>query len=60
MLASDAFFPFSWNDSVEMACQAGIAVIVHPGGSLRDQDAADCCLKYGVVLLTTGIRHFRH
>jgi len=60
VLASDAFFPFSWNDSVEKACQAGIAAIVHPGGSIRDQDAVDCCNKYGVVLATTGVRHFRH
>jgi phosphoribosylaminoimidazolecarboxamide formyltransferase/IMP cyclohydrolase len=37
VLASDAFFPFSWNDSVEIACKAGVAAIVHPGGSLRDQ-----------------------
>lgn len=60
VLASDAFFPFSWGDSVEIACQAGVAAIVHPGGSLRDQDAIDCCDKYGVVLLTTGVRHFKH
>jgi len=60
VLASDAFFPFSWNDSVELACKAGVAAIVHPGGSLRDQDAIDCCNKYGVVLLTTGVRHFKH
>lgn len=60
VLASDAFFPFSWNDSVEIACQAGVAAIVHPGGSVRDQDAVDCCNKYGVALLTTGVRHFKH
>lgn len=60
VLASDAFFPFSWNDSVEIACKAGVKAIVHPGGSLRDQDAIDCCNKYGVVLLTTGVRHFKH
>lgn len=60
VLASDAFFPFSWNDSVELACKAGVKAIVHPGGSLRDQDAVECCNKYGVVLLTTGVRHFRH
>lgn len=60
VLASDAFFPFSWNDSVELACKAGVKAIVHPGGSLRDQDAIDCCNKYGVALLTTGVRHFRH
>ena len=124
MLASDAFFPFSWGDSVERACQAGVKVrtvswdaskltqyfaraalppsrrkphacyaealrrtllsamsvhkchvslggtliptapsvqaIAHPGGSLRDQDAVDCCNKYGVALVTTAVRHFRH
>lgn len=60
VLASDAFFPFSWGDSVEIACQAGVKAIVHPGGSMRDQDAIDCCNKYGVVLLTTGVRHFKH
>ena len=59
-LASDAFFPFSWNDSVEKACQAGIKAIAHPGGSVRDQDAIDCCNKYGVVLVTTDVRHFKH
>jgi len=60
VLASDAFFPFSWNDSVEIACQAGVAAIVHPGGSVRDQDAIDCCNKYGVALVVTGVRHFKH
>lgn len=59
-LASDAFFPFSWNDSVEMACKGGVAAIAHPGGSIRDQDAIDCCNKYGVALVTTGVRHFKH
>ena len=60
VLASDAFFPFSWGDSVELACQAGVAAIAHPGGSIRDEDAVACCNKYGVVLFTTGNRHFRH
>ena len=60
VLASDAFFPFTWGDSVEIACQAGVAAIVHPGGSVRDADAVECCNKYGVVLLTTGVRHFKH
>ncbi|CAL1392924.1 unnamed protein product [Linum trigynum] len=59
-LASDAFFPFAWNDAVEEACQAGIGVIAEPGGSIRDQDAIDCCNKYGVTLLFTNVRHFRH
>ncbi|KAF5833916.1 cytidine deaminase-like protein [Dunaliella salina] len=60
VMASDAFFPFSWNDGVELACQLGIKAIAHPGGSIRDQDAIDCCNKYGVALVTTGARHFKH
>eukprot|EP00898_Chlorokybus_atmophyticus_P001920 jgi/Chlat1/2729/Chrsp182S02889 len=59
-LASDAFFPFAWNDGVEAACKAGVKVIAQPGGSLRDQDAIDCCNQYGVSMLFTSIRHFRH
>ena len=59
-LASDAFFPFAWGDAVEMACKAGVSAIIHPGGSLRDQDGIDCCNQYGVVLVFTGVRHFQH
>ncbi|KAM7270901.1 hypothetical protein ACFE04_030115 [Oxalis oulophora] len=59
-LASDAFFPFAWKDAVEDACQSGVSVIAEPGGSIRDKDAIDCCNKYGVSLLFTNVRHFRH
>ncbi|KAF8412677.1 hypothetical protein HHK36_000645 [Tetracentron sinense] len=59
-LASDAFFPFAWKDAVEEACESGIGVIAEPGGSIRDGDAIDCCNKYGVSLLLTSVRHFRH
>jgi len=59
-LASDAFFPFAWGDSIEKACQAGVGIIVHPGGSVRDQDGIDCCNQYGVAMVLTGTRHFRH
>lgn len=59
-LASDAFFPFAWNDAVEEACRNGVGVIAEPGGSIRDGDAVDCCNKYGVSLLFTNVRHFRH
>ncbi|KAI3777873.1 hypothetical protein L1987_47676 [Smallanthus sonchifolius] len=59
-LASDAFFPFAWKDAVEEACKSGIGVIAEPGGSIRDADAIDCCNKYNVSLLFTGVRHFRH
>ena len=59
-LASDAFFPFAWGDSIEKACQAGVAAIIHPGGSLRDQEGIDCCNQYGVTMVLTATRHFRH
>ncbi|KAM6582433.1 hypothetical protein CsatB_009435 [Cannabis sativa] len=59
-LASDAFFPFAWKDAVEEACENGIGVIAEPGGSIRDGDAIDCCNKYGVSLVFTNVRHFRH
>lgn len=59
-LASDAFFPFAWKDAVEEACESGISAIAEPGGSIRDKDAIDCCKKYGVSLLFTEVRHFRH
>nr|XP_023895767.1 uncharacterized protein LOC112007626 [Quercus suber] len=59
-LASDAFFPFAWKDAVEIACENGVSIIAEPGGSIRDADAIDCCNKYGVSLLFTNVRHFRH
>lgn len=59
-VASDAFFPFAWGDAVEDMCKAGVGVIIQPGGSVRDQDAIDVCNKYGVAMVTTGVRHFRH
>ncbi|CAL5072896.1 unnamed protein product [Urochloa decumbens] len=59
-LASDAFFPFAWNDAVEEACENGIGIIAQSGGSIRDEDAVACCNKYGVSLVFTGVRHFKH
>jgi phosphoribosylaminoimidazolecarboxamide formyltransferase/IMP cyclohydrolase len=55
---SDAFFPFS--DGPEVLINAGVRVIVHPGGSKRDQDTFKLCEERGVTCLTTGVRHFRH
>lgn len=55
---SDAFFPFS--DGPALLAEAGVSVIVHPGGSKRDQDTFDLCNQRGISCLTTGIRHFRH
>lgn len=58
VLASDAFFPF--DDCVEAAHKAGITAIIQPGGSVRDQDSIDKCNKYGIAMVFTGMRHFRH
>lgn len=58
VLASDAFFPFS--DCVEAAAKAGITAIIQPGGSIRDKESIEACDKYGIAMVFTGIRHFRH
>jgi phosphoribosylaminoimidazolecarboxamide formyltransferase/IMP cyclohydrolase len=60
VLASDAFFPFARDDAVEMACRAGVTAIIEPGGAIRDQEAAEVCDEYGVAMVFTGVRHFRH
>ena len=57
-LASDAFFPF--DDCVKACAEAGIACIIQPGGSVRDQDSIDACNKYGIAMVFTGMRHFKH
>ncbi len=57
-LASDAFFPFP--DSVETAAQAGIAAIVQPGGSKKDDDVIAAADRLGIAMCFTGTRHFRH
>jgi len=58
VMASDAFFPFA--DCVEIAHEAGITGVVHPGGSIHDQDSIDFCEKNGMAMVITGIRHFKH
>lgn len=58
VLASDAYFPMG--DSVEFAAKHGIKAIVEPGGSIRDQESIDNANKYGVTLVFSGRRHFRH
>ncbi|MEZ6016049.1 MAG: bifunctional phosphoribosylaminoimidazolecarboxamide formyltransferase/IMP cyclohydrolase [Planctomycetota bacterium] len=58
VLASDAFFPFP--DGVEAAIEAGVAALVQPGGSVRDEDVIAACDKRGVPMVFTGARHFRH
>ena len=58
VLASDAFFPMA--DSVEYAAQHGIQAIIQPGGSLKDQALIDLANHYGIAMIFTGTRHFKH
>lgn len=58
VMASDAFFPFG--DTVELAGQHGITGVIQPGGSMRDSESTEAANKYDMVMIHTGIRHFRH
>ena len=58
VMASDAFFPFP--DCVEIAANAGIVMILQPGGSIKDQESIDMANAKGIGMVTTGIRHFKH
>jgi phosphoribosylaminoimidazolecarboxamide formyltransferase/IMP cyclohydrolase len=58
VLASDAYFPFA--DGVETAARAGVTAIIQPGGSIRDEDAIRMANRYGMAMVMTGQRHFRH
>jgi phosphoribosylaminoimidazolecarboxamide formyltransferase/IMP cyclohydrolase len=57
-LASDAFFPFP--DNIEVAAEAGVAAIIQPGGSVRDQEVIEAAEQAGIAMVFTGVRHFRH
>ncbi len=58
VMASDAFFPFA--DSVELAKRNGIASVIQPGGSRKDQDSIDYCNANDMSMVFTGTRHFKH
>ena len=58
VLASDGFFPF--DDTVTLASQYGVTAIVQPGGSVRDEDSIKKANEYGITMLCTGMRHFKH
>ncbi len=58
VMASDAFFPFP--DCVEIAHEAGIVAVAHPGGSIHDQDSIDFCEQHKMGMAITGKRHFKH
>lgn len=56
--ASDAFYPFP--DGIEAAASAGVAVIVQPGGSVKDPDTIAKADELGVAMVFTGERQFKH
>lgn len=58
VLASDAFFPF--RDTVDEAAKAGISAIIQTGGSLRDEESIKAADEHGIVMVLTGMRHFKH
>ena len=58
VMASDGFFPF--DDCVTLAAANGVAAIVQPGGSVRDEDSIRKADETGVAMLFTGMRHFKH
>jgi len=58
VMASDAFFPF--RDGIDTAGEAGIAAVIQPGGSMRDEEVIAAADEHGMAMVFTGIRHFRH
>ena len=58
VMASDAFFPFP--DCVEIANNAGVIAVIHPGGSIRDNDSIEYAEKHKMAMVITGKRHFKH
>ena len=58
VMASDAFFPF--RDGIDSAAQAGIAAVIQPGGSMRDEEVIAAADEHGMAMVFTGMRHFRH
>jgi phosphoribosylaminoimidazolecarboxamide formyltransferase/IMP cyclohydrolase len=58
VLSSDAFFPFS--DVVEESAKIGVTAIIQPGGSIKDNESIKVADDEGIVMVATGIRHFKH
>src|SRR5207249_1739421 len=56
--ASDAFFPF--RDGLDVVAEAGITAVIHPGGSLRDEEVVAAADEHGLAMVVSGIRHFKH
>ena len=58
VMASDAFFPF--RDGIDNAGESGIAAVIQPGGSIRDEEVIAAADEHGMAMVFTGMRHFRH
>ena len=58
VMASDAFFPF--RDGIDAAAAAGVAAVIQPGGSRRDQEVVAAADEHGMAMVFTGVWHFRH
>jgi len=58
VVASDAFFPFA--DGLLTAAEAGASAVIHPGGSMRDDEVISAADEAGLAMVLTGMRHFRH
>ncbi len=58
VMASDAFFPF--RDGIDAAAEAGITAVIHPGGSIRDEEVIQAADEHNMAMVLTGMRHFRH
>ncbi len=58
VMASDAFFPF--RDGIDNAAERGIAAVIQPGGSMRDEEVINAANEAGMAMVFTGMRHFRH
>jgi phosphoribosylaminoimidazolecarboxamide formyltransferase/IMP cyclohydrolase len=58
VMASDAFFPF--RDGIDAAAELGIRAVIQPGGSMRDEEVIAAANEFGMTMVFTGRRHFRH
>ena len=58
VLASEAFFPF--RDSIDIAAKEGITAVIQPGGSIRDKEVIEAVNEYGMAMIFTEMRHFKH
>jgi phosphoribosylaminoimidazolecarboxamide formyltransferase/IMP cyclohydrolase len=58
VIASDAFIPF--RDVLDVAAGAGVKAVIQPGGSMRDDEVIAAAEELGIIMVFTGMRHFRH